>query len=330
MSTKLSCPNCSATLQVLQPPPVGTRIKCPKCNQVFAATSLPVARPQVAPPPVPVASRGQEAPPPFRPAPERNRESDDDQTRPRRKSRRGKGRSTNTGMILIVGGVVALILVFGIIVAIALTGLSKKETAAGAPPSTDARPANPRQDGGQMSEDMLQRSIAQFPSWEPDAGAADGLGDEITVASAYTIRLPKDFTDKANGDRESGRRFTWTRKAKSGSDAATITLNIRSASGSNPLQVLSQLMNDRSPQTFDQTGVRDLQVTGSEMGRVGGFLAVRTRCAGTSAATQKKLKVVVYTVHMRDSLAVVSAFAPDDDVEGFAAAEAAALTVRKK
>src|SRR5262249_60816947 len=80
MSTNLICPHCNATLQVLQPPPVGTRIKCPKCNQVFAAAGLPVARRQVAPPPVPVASPGQEAPPPFRPAPPaRSREWDNDE-----------------------------------------------------------------------------------------------------------------------------------------------------------------------------------------------------------------------------------------------------------
>src|SRR5262249_18841558 len=160
--------------------------------------------------------------------------------RPRRKKRRKEAKS-NMGLILVGGTAGVLILVFGIVIVVAMMGNSKKDSSAsGAPPLSQAGGANPGnrgQNNGQMDDEMMQRIISQMPAWTPDAGVVETLGDEITVADRYAIRLPKDFADKQNGNKGDGQHFQWTRSA-AGGDAPTLTLNTQSSARGNPLQEL--------------------------------------------------------------------------------------------
>lgn len=56
MPATVTCPNCNVTLKPKTPVPAGTRIKCPKCQTVFAvpgdAAAAPPPRPAPAPAPI--------------------------------------------------------------------------------------------------------------------------------------------------------------------------------------------------------------------------------------------------------------------------------------
>lgn len=324
MSTKVNCPHCNAALQLRQAPAPGARVKCPRCGQVFEARPLPVARQQLASPPVPVASSKPD---------ERDRDWDEDEPRPRRKKRRREKEKSNTAMLLIGAGAVVLILVFGVVIFIAFMGPSRSEqSSGGAPPFSEPQAPNQRgrgMNGGQMDEEMLQRMMAQMPNWNPDAAAADTLADEITVADKYAIRLPKDFADKSNG-KGGGQHFTWTRTAKANAEGPTLALSFQETQGGNPFLELTQFMNNRQSRPSEASPIRDLQAGAAEQGKINGYLAMRSRFTGTSGTSQKKMKGVMYACHMRDRIVVVTVYAPEDDPEGTALAEAAALTLRRK
>ena len=357
MTTKLNCPQCNATLQLGQAPSPGAQVKCPKCGQIFEAASLPVARWPLAPPPVPVASPVPvaaplpvasripvdspvpvAAPEPvavplFRPAPsERNRNWDDEEQRPRLKKRSANQAKSNLGLILVGTAAGVVILVFGIVIVVALMGKFKKEPSAAAPPVSQVRGANPAnrgQSNGQIDEELFQQTLAKVPAWVPDAGVVKMFGDEIIVADRYGIRLPKDFAGKKNASND-GQHFSWTRSAAPAGEAPTLALGIRSSPQGSPLLELERFTIGRNLEQALPSSIRDLEFTAMEQGKISTSLALRTRFTGTSTATQRKIKGIVYFVHTRDRVVVLTAYAAPEDGDGASLVEAAALTFRKK
>jgi len=69
-ATKITCPQCHAVLKPAAPIPVGKKIRCPKCSNVFpvtqdSAAAVPAKKPDTTPArkPAPAAGRGPDAPP---------------------------------------------------------------------------------------------------------------------------------------------------------------------------------------------------------------------------------------------------------------------------
>lgn len=117
-ATKLTCPDCNATLQTAKPIPPGAKIKCPKCGSTFAVPAATNGSPSAVKPTNRIAATN----PPSslskksRPIPKADVDDDEDiDDRPRKKKKKFKSRKeAGSGAILWVTlGVVFVLLAGG-------------------------------------------------------------------------------------------------------------------------------------------------------------------------------------------------------------------------
>ncbi len=129
MTSVLTCPSCERRLQVPESL-VGEKVKCPTCGALFMAdldspSPQPVTGPAVrdSRPPAPPREKEREAPAPGRHDEELPRRPDDDEEdeedRPRRRRRRQPpaekpGKVQAVGVMMLVGGILAVVLFLGL------------------------------------------------------------------------------------------------------------------------------------------------------------------------------------------------------------------------
>jgi predicted Zn finger-like uncharacterized protein len=221
MITKFPCPACQAVLQLSQTPPAGSRIRCPRCHNVFvvkavhqpamagagdpAGAGRPAARAggsnarMAAAPPAGRSSQRMQAPgarPGTRPGSKPVIEEEyEDEDRPRRKPRK-KSQATNLGLILgVIGG--AAVLVIGVVVVIVITmnsggGGKGSDFWDNSPEAIRKRQEamNATGQGPLRTNPQQSRPRATKPA---DDGSGEGSGD----SSAGT----PSGTDKTSGDK---------------------------------------------------------------------------------------------------------------------------------
>src|SRR5688572_7004560 len=97
-----SCPECGATLRLASPPAAGARLRCRKCEHVFAVPGAKGPGPRR---PARDEDVTSEKPRPHR---ARRTEEDEDEPRPARKKARGKQKGFPVAVVLGFLAVVAL------------------------------------------------------------------------------------------------------------------------------------------------------------------------------------------------------------------------------
>jgi len=109
MAIVLTCPECEASLKLASRPAPGKKVRCPKCQAIFAPEEPEARRQSAERPAAPVRSR---------PAEDEDEEEEDDreERRSRRPSRRRRKQSSGNAVLigLLVGGVLVLLTGVGI------------------------------------------------------------------------------------------------------------------------------------------------------------------------------------------------------------------------
>jgi hypothetical protein len=115
-ATKLSCPDCNATLQTAKPIPAGAKIKCPKCGSSFAAPAAN-GSPGPAKQTTKIAAAKTQPPPSKKSRPvERDDDDDesDDHPKKKKKFKNRKQEKSSMGLVLAIVGIVLLLVGGGI------------------------------------------------------------------------------------------------------------------------------------------------------------------------------------------------------------------------
>src|SRR5262245_41607911 len=133
-ATKLTCPDCNATLQTAKPIPPGAKIKCPKCGSSFAVPAAANGNGSA----VKTINRIAASNPPSsavrksRPMPRADVDDEDDADDPHGKKKKkfnSRKESGSGAMLWVVLGIVFVLLAGGGILAYYLINSSGKEVA---------------------------------------------------------------------------------------------------------------------------------------------------------------------------------------------------------
>jgi hypothetical protein len=315
----VACPNCRATLQAPNAPAPGSKMRCPKCHEVFTlargAPQPPVAQGR------PLAKAAPATPPaPARPQRCRPDEDKEEETRARKKKKLA-AKGPGNPMMRIVVGVVALgvITVFGVVVVIALVSNTDKKDVQAANNPGSGRPTTIWDPGF---------VVGNLPRFQAKSAHQEKLSEEVAVGEHFAIRIPKGLTAKST---ENLQAFNWVGARESEFADASIFVQVHPLK-SDEAYTTAQSTMEKYWANFDKKSkFENVERSGVDVGRVNDNLATRSHYTAVADWLNKKLKGVVFVVVFRDHVLILEGIVPTDAGEEAAAAvESSLLTIHKK
>jgi predicted Zn finger-like uncharacterized protein len=297
MPTTVTCPECQARMDLASPLAPGKKVRCRRCQEVFEVPGDEGEEGFVA----------RRAPVPRRDP--RSGEGEEEDFRPRRRQLRGsRKRSSNAaliwglvggGVLLLAGGVVALVLVL-----------------------------NRDRDSPAQKSSAQEKESSKGADWRPEAAMLDRLAPETTV-EGYRVRPPKGYTLKVM-QKVTSKGYGWAGPRGAGGTHSQFLISVASPLPAEYANLTLEQMLDRMMKAVELRNAQGWTRTPTERGQINGLPFVRTYWSGFSSTLGRKMHGFWYLT--RDGQTLVMLMSQDAEPgheEPLKLAEAAALTFKK-